>query len=86
MDGVVVLHEHRIGFIVLRDEAGDFAVAELLTSDDIERGDVINGEFAVPGSGKFLNKANNEELELSIHGSGMSESEAIRLIQKKTNG
>ncbi len=30
MRGVVVHHEHRIGYIVIRDQIGEFTVAELL--------------------------------------------------------
>ncbi|KEA52782.1 hypothetical protein DT73_11870 [Mangrovibacter sp. MFB070] len=84
MDAVVVLHEHRIGFIVLRDEDGGFIVAELQSSDDIQRGDIISGVFDVSQTQTFKNKANEDEVDLLVHGTGMTEEDAIKFIQTKT--
>ncbi len=84
MDAVVVLHEHRIGFIVLRDEDGGFIVAELQSSDDIQRGDIISGVFDVAQTQTYKNKANEDDVDLLIHGIGMTEEDAIKFIQTKT--
>jgi hypothetical protein len=38
--GVVLHHEHRIGYVIIRDEFGNHTVVKLLTGSDIERGDM----------------------------------------------
>ena len=81
MRGVVVHHEHRIGFIVIRDSIGEFTVAELLGGYDVEKGHVISGELHTLGSETFVNETEYEELDVIVQGHGMTEQQSIRMIQ-----
>jgi len=80
MKGNVVHHEHRIGFIVIRDENGEFAVAELLGSYDVERGDVVSGELQTSGGGTLFNETQDESMDVFMKGYGLSEQDAISYI------
>ncbi|CAI8701731.1 hypothetical protein [Kosakonia sp. YIM B13611] len=80
MKGTVVHHEHRIGFIVIRDEKGEFAVAELLGSYDVERGDVVSGELQTSGGGTLFNETQDESMDVFMKGHGLSEQDAISYI------
>lgn len=81
MRGVVVHHEHRIGYIVIRDPIGEFTVAELLGGYDVERGHVISGDLHSLGSETFINETEEEEIEVFVQSYGMSEQQTIHLIQ-----
>nr|WP_072012251.1 hypothetical protein [Rahnella sp. WP5] len=81
MRGVVVHHEHRIGFIVIRDSIGEFTVAELLGEYDVEKGQIISGALHVLGSETFINETEGEELSVFIQAYGMTERQSIRMIQ-----
>ncbi|KAB8307614.1 MULTISPECIES: hypothetical protein [Rahnella] len=81
MRGVVVHHEHRIGFIVIRDSIGEFTVAELLGGYDVEKGQIISGALHVLGNETFINETEDEELDVIVQGHGMTEQQSIRMIQ-----
>lgn len=81
MRGVVVHHEHRIGYIVIRDQIGEFTVAELLGGYDVERGHVITGNLHSLGSETFYNETESEELDVIVQNHGMSEQQSIQMIQ-----
>lgn len=80
MKGTVVHHEHRIGCIVIRDEMGEFALAELDGKYDIERGDILCGNLHTHGSEIFLNETQNESMALVVKGYGLSEQDAITML------
>ncbi|EPH9698194.1 hypothetical protein [Enterobacter hormaechei] len=81
MRGVVVHHEHRIGYIVIRDQIGEFTVAELLGGYDVEKGHVISGELHSLGGETFTNETEEEEIEVFVQGYGMSEQQSILMIR-----
>ncbi|HHA1987980.1 TPA: hypothetical protein ACOEB8_004080 [Enterobacter ludwigii] len=81
MRGVVVHHEHRIGYIVIRDQIGEFTVAELLGGYDIEKGHVISGDFHSLGCDTFMNETEEEEIEVFVQGYGLSEQQSILMIR-----
>lgn len=81
MRGVVVHHEHRIGYIVIRDQIGEFTVAELLGGYEVERGHVITGNFHSLGSETFYNETESEELDVIVQNHGMSEQQSIQMIR-----
>lgn len=81
MRGVVVHHEHRIGYIVIRDQIGEFTVAELLGGYDVERGHVITGNLHSLGSETFYNETESEELDVIVQNHGMSEQQSIQMIR-----
>ncbi|ACS85957.1 MULTISPECIES: hypothetical protein [Musicola] len=85
MRGIVVHHEHRIGFIVIRDPDGAFIVAKLKENYDIERGDAVSGELHTAGHTVLLNETNGEEIPADIQQGTMTEEEAINLIVKTAN-
>ena len=81
MRGVVVHHEHRIGYIVIRDQIGEFTVAELLGGYDVERGHVITGNLHSLGSETFYNETESEELDVIVQNNGMSEQQSIQMLR-----
>ncbi len=81
MRGVVVHHEHRIGFIVIRDPFGEFTIAELVGGYEVEKGHVISGELHALGCETFINETEDEELDVIVQGHGMTEQQSIRMIQ-----
>lgn len=81
MRGVVVHHEQRIGYIVIRDQIGEFTVAELLGGYDVEKGHVISGELHSLGGETFVNETEEEEIEVFVQGYGMSEHQSILMIR-----
>lgn len=81
MRGVVVHHEHRIGFIVIRDPLGEFTIVELVGGYEVEKGHVISGELHALGSETFINETEDEELDVIVQGHGMTEQQSIRMIQ-----
>ncbi|HBT2486654.1 TPA: hypothetical protein MBD98_001263 [Klebsiella aerogenes] len=81
MRGVVVHHEQRIGYIVIRDQTGEFTVAELLGGYDVEKGHVISGELHSLGGETFVNETEEEEIEVFVQGYGMSEHQSILMIR-----
>ncbi|MGY5957430.1 hypothetical protein ACUY4R_001619 [Kosakonia sp. BK9b] len=80
MKGTVVHHEHRIGFIVIRDEKGKFAIAELLGKYDVEMGDVLSGNLQSSGGETLFNQTQDESMEVFIKGYGLSEQDAISML------
>ncbi|WLI77092.1 hypothetical protein Q5705_00545 [Kosakonia sp. H02] len=80
MKGTVIHHEHRIGFIVIRDEKGEFAIAELIGSCDVERGDVVSGNIHTSGGAALFNETQEESMDVFIKEYGLSEQDAISLI------
>ncbi|AMO49071.1 hypothetical protein GA0061071_111131 [Kosakonia oryzendophytica] len=80
MKGTVVHHEHRIGFIVIRDEKGEFTIAELLGKYDVEMGDVVSGNLHASGDEALFNQTQDEAMEVSIKGHGLSEQDAISML------
>ncbi|WP_312685759.1 hypothetical protein [Kosakonia sp.] len=80
MKGTVVHHEHRIGFIVIRDEKGEFAIAELLGKYDVEMGDVLSGNLQSSGGETLFNQTQDESMEVFIKGYGLSEQDAISML------
>lgn len=82
MRGIVVHHERRIGYIVIRDPMGEFTIAELLGGYDVEKGHVIFGELHSDGSEILYNETSDEDLDVIIQGHGMSEQASIRMIRK----
>ncbi|VAM36520.1 Uncharacterised protein [Enterobacter cloacae] len=81
MRGVVVHHEHRIGYIVIRDQIGEFTVAELLGGYDVEKGHVITGNLHSLGSETFYNETESEELDVIVQNHGLSEHQSIQMIR-----
>ncbi|HHU0693263.1 hypothetical protein [Citrobacter sp. Marseille-Q3906] len=82
MRGVVVHHEHRIGYIVIRDPKGEFTVAELLGGYDVEKGHVISGDLHRLGGETFLNETEDEDIDVFVQGYGMSEQQSILMIRR----
>lgn len=82
MRGIVVHHERRIGYIVIRDPMGEFTIAELLGGYDVEKGHIISGELHNDGSEILYNETSDEDLDVIIQGHGMSEQASIRMIRK----
>ncbi|GEM_PF-1140580 len=80
--GVVLHHEHRIGYVIIRDEFGNHTVVKLLTGNDIERGDIIIGFLHSEGDQTFHNETQDVSLEVQIQGHGLSEEATIHMIQK----
>ncbi len=80
MKGTVVHHEHRIGFIVIRDDKGQFAIAELLGNYDVEMGDIVSGNLHTNGGETLLNQTQNEAMEVFVKGFGLSEQDAISML------
>jgi len=80
--GVVLHHEHRIGFVIIRDEFGNNTVVKLLTGSDIERGDVISGFLHGEGDETLHNETQDISFEVHIQGHGLSEEATILMIQK----
>ncbi|MGM3172666.1 hypothetical protein [Dickeya lacustris] len=85
MRGIVVHHEHRIGFVVIRDPNEGFIVAKLLGVYEVERGDAITGDFKTVGNATLLNETNNQEINVEIQNTDMTEEAAINLIVKNRN-
>lgn len=81
MRGIVVHHEHRIGYIVIRDPSGEFTIAELLGGYDIEKGHVISGNLHCLGSEKLHSETNNENIDVIVQSYGLTEQQAIHLIR-----
>lgn len=79
--GVIVHHEHRIGYIVIRDPMGEFTVAELLGGYDVEKGHVISGDLHSLGSETFFNETEDEDIDVFVQGCGMSEQQSILMIR-----
>ncbi|MGV2879417.1 hypothetical protein D9O29_01575 [Pantoea vagans] len=82
MRGVVVHHEHRIGYIVIRDPMGEYTVAELMGGYDVEKGHVISGDLHSHAGETFINESKDEEIEVFVQGYGMTEQQSILMIQK----
>ncbi|THB84078.1 hypothetical protein [Pantoea agglomerans] len=82
MRGVVVHHERRNGYIVIRDQIGEFTVAELLGGYDVEKGHAITGELHNLGGETFMNESKEEEIEVFVQGYGMTEQQSILMLQK----
>ncbi len=80
MKGTVVHHEHRNGFIVIRDEKGAFAIAELQGDQDVEMGDVVSGDLQTSGGATLFNHTQDESMDVLIKGVGLSEQDAISQI------
>jgi hypothetical protein len=80
MKGTVVHHEHRIGFLVIRDDKGEFALAELLGNYDVEMGDIVSGNLHTNGKETLFNQTQNEAMEVSVKGYGLSEQDAISML------
>jgi hypothetical protein len=81
MRGIVVHHERRIGYIVIRDAMGEFTVAELLGGYDVEKGHIIDGNLHSDGAESLYSQTEQEHLDVIIQGHGMSEQASIRMIQ-----
>lgn len=81
MRGVVVHHERRTGYIVIRDSFDEFTVAELLGGYDVERGHVISGNLHSLGGETFFNETEDEKLEVFVQRYGMSEHQSTHLIR-----
>lgn len=82
MRGVVVHHEHRMGYIVIRDPMGEFTVAELMGGYDVEKGHVISGNLHNHAGETFINESKDEEIEVFVQGYGMTEQQSILMIQR----
>lgn len=80
MKGTVVHHEHRTGFIIIRDEAGEFVIAQLTEKYDVERGDIVSGDLLASGNGTFLNQTQNESMAVYVKGVGLTEQQAITMM------
>lgn len=80
MKGTVVHHEHRIGYIIIRDEKDEFAIAELLGNYDVERGDIVSGNLHTNGNETLHNQTQDEAMAVVVKGYGLSEQDAIGLI------
>lgn len=80
--GVVLHHEHRIGYVIIRDEFGNHTVVKLLAGSDIERGDIIIGSLHGDGDETFHNETQDVSLDVHIQGHGLSEDATIQMIQK----
>ncbi|SLM63210.1 MULTISPECIES: hypothetical protein [Dickeya] len=85
MRGIVVHHEHRIGFVVIRDPNEGFIVAKLLGVYEVERGDAITGDFKTVGNATLFNETSNQEINVEIQNTDMTEEAAINLIVKNRN-
>ncbi len=81
MRGVVVHHEHRNGLIAIRDNKGEFTVAELIGGQVVERGDVVSGNVEHHGSQTLINETRNEKINVFIQGIGVTENQVIRMLQ-----
>ncbi len=81
MRGVVVHHEHRIGYIVIRDQFGEFTVAELSGGYEVVKGDIIEGNIHSEGDETLYNLTQAEHQKVYVQGHGMSEQASIRMIQ-----
>lgn len=80
MKGTVVHHEHRTGFIIIRDEMGEFVIAQLTEKYDVERGDVVSGNLHASGNESFLNQTQNEPMRVFVKGFGLTEQNAITMM------
>jgi len=80
MKGTVVHHEHRTGFIIIRDEIGEFAIAQLAEKYDVERGDILQGNLHSSGSETVLNETQNESMDVLVKGFGLTEQDAINMM------
>lgn len=80
MKGTVVHHEHRSGFIVIRDEVGEFVIAQLAEKYDVERGDILSGQLHSSGSETVVNQTQNESMNVVVKGYGLTEQDAISLM------
>ncbi|MGP3594281.1 hypothetical protein [Vagococcus sp. WN89Y] len=80
MKGTVVHHEHRTGFIIIRDEVGEFAIAQLSEKYDVERGDIVSGNLNSNGRETFLNQTQNESMTVLVKGFGLTEQDAITMM------
>ncbi|ACT07109.1 MULTISPECIES: hypothetical protein [Dickeya] len=85
MRGIVVHHEHRIGCIVIRDPEERFIVAKLLDIYEVERGDAITGDFHTVGKTTLFNEVSNQDIDVEILSTDMTEDAAIELIVKNRN-
>ncbi|WJV55629.1 hypothetical protein PCO82_11955 [Pectobacteriaceae bacterium CE90] len=85
MRGIVVHHEHRIGFIVIRELEGGVIVARLNGNYVAERGDAISGDLNVTGNTVLLNETNGQTLSVEIQDGIVTEKDAIELIVKTVN-
>ncbi|ANE77238.1 hypothetical protein [Dickeya solani] len=85
MRGIVVHHEHRIGFIVIRDPEDGFIVAKLLDIYEVERGDAITGDFQIVGNTTLFNETSSQDIHVEIQNTDMTEDAAIELIVKNRN-
>lgn len=82
MRGVVLHHEHRIGFVIIRDEYNNFTVVKLLGSDNIERGDIVVGVLHGEGDETFHNETQDVAFPVHIQGHGLSQEATIQMIQQ----
>ncbi|WP_039058141.1 hypothetical protein [Enterobacter sp. Bisph1] len=80
MKGTVVHHEHRNGFIVIRDENGAFAIASLQGDYDVERGDIVSGALQTSSDATLFNHTQDVSMEVLITAIGLSEQDAISQI------
>ncbi len=85
MRGVVVHHEHRIGLIVIRDPEERFIVAKLLDIYEVERGDTVTGDFHTVGNTTLSNETSNQDIQVEIQSTDMTEEAAIDMIVKHRN-
>ncbi|AUQ25397.1 hypothetical protein [Dickeya zeae] len=85
MRGVVVHHEHRIGLIVIRDPEERFIVAKLLDIYEVERGDTVTGDFHTVGNTTLFNETSNQDIQVEIQSTDMTEEAAINMIVKHRN-
>lgn len=66
MQGTVVHHEYRIGYIVIRDNMNEYTVAELINGDVAQKGDIVEGNLRVHGDAVLYNLTKGELLQVYI--------------------